>query len=188
MASVKKPQADAALILIDVQTGFDEPYWGKRNNPQGEATIAKLLKLWRERGAPVIHIRHSSTNPQSPLWREKSGFEFKPEAMPLPGEPIYTKQVNSGFIGTTLEADLREKGITELVMVGYTTNHCVSTTARMAGNLGFAVWLVADGCVTHDRVGYDGKHWDAQTLHETALASLKDEFATVLDFSALKKH
>ncbi len=128
-----------ALLLIDVQLGFDNPVWGTRNNPTAEANIARLLATWRRQNLPVIHVRHASTEPNSPLRPDAPGFGFKPEAEPLPTEKQFQKTVNSAFIGTNLEAYLRTEGISALGIVGPTTDHCVSTSSRMAGNLGFDV-------------------------------------------------
>ncbi|MEM9494079.1 MAG: cysteine hydrolase family protein [Myxococcota bacterium] len=173
--------ATAVLLVIDVQEGLDEPSWGPRNNPQAESNIARLLAAWRASGRPVIHIQHLSTEPDSPLRPEQPGHAIKAEARPVAGEQLFTKQVNSAFVGTDLDEYLRARGHSTLVMVGLTTNHCVSTTARMAGNLGFETFVVADATATFDRVDHQGQRFDAQTVHDVALASLHGEFATVLD-------
>jgi nicotinamidase-related amidase len=168
-----------ALLLIDVQQAFDDPRWGARNNPDAERRIAELLDGWRCTGRPVIHVQHMSREPGSPLRPGHSGNAFKPEAAPLPGEPVFQKQVNSAFIGTALEQHLREHGIDTLVLAGITTDHCVSTTARMAANLGFVTIVVADATATFERVGHDGERYTAEQMHRLALASLHGEFATV---------
>ena len=93
--------------------------------------------------------------------------------------------MNSAFIGTSLEADLRKAGITILVVVGLTTNHCISTTVRMAGNLGFEVYLFSDATATFDRAGIDGRNRSADEVHAAALSDLNGEFATVIDTSSL---
>ena len=146
-----------ALLLIDVQQGFDHLRWGLRNNPQAESQMARLLSAWRERCHPIIHVRHHSTEPDSPLHPDQEGSHFKAEAMPLAGELVFTKHVNSAFIGTGLEQYLRSHGITGLVICGLTTDHCVSTTTRMAGNFGFDVVLVSDATATFDRQDVDGE-------------------------------
>ena len=169
----------AALLVIDVQRGLDDPRWGARNNPHAERRIADLLAAWRASGRPVIHVQHLSLEPQSPLREDAPGHAFKAEALPDAGEPVFRKHVNSAFIGTGLEAHLRGRGIDALVAVGITTDHCVSSTVRMASNLGFTVTVVSDATATFERHGPDGTHYSADTMHGAALASLHGEFATV---------
>ncbi len=168
-----------ARLLIAVQQGFDEPGWGKRNNPEAERRIAALLAAWRQAGRSVIHVQHMSGEPRSPLRPGQPGNAFKPEAAPREGEPVFRKTVNSAFIGTELEAHLKREGIRALVIAGLTTDHCVSTTVRMAGNLGFDVVVVEDATATFDRTGPDGARYSADELHRVALASLHGEFAQV---------
>lgn len=117
--------------------------------------------------------------PHSPLRPDLPGNAYKTEAQPLPGEVEFTKTVNSAFIGTGLEQYLREQGIRALAVVGLTTDHCVSTSVRMAANLGFEVTLVADATATFERRGHDGTHYSAEAMHAINLASLHDEFCTV---------
>ena len=177
---------DAVLLTIDVQKGMDvfrEKY--HRNNPDLERNIARLQQAWRESGRPLIHVQHLSKLPNSPLRPGQPGVEIKDEVQPLPGEPVVQKSVNSAFIGTTLEADLRRRGVTTLVMVGLQTNMCVSTTARMAGNLGFATYVVSDATATFDNTGPDGKRYESALLHDVALADLHGEFATVVDTATI---
>ncbi|HUG13549.1 MAG TPA: cysteine hydrolase family protein [Thermomicrobiales bacterium] len=185
MSQIAETLRSAALIVVDVQQGLDEPYWGRRNNPEAESNIARLLAAWRAAEAPIFHIKHNSTNPDSPLRAGLPGNAVKPEAAPLGSEPRIEKSVNSAFIGTDLEQRLREAGIERVVVVGLTTNHCVETTARMAGNLGFTTWVVSDATATHDRTGPDGVLYPAETVHAVSLASLHGEFATVVDTDAI---
>jgi nicotinamidase-related amidase len=168
-----------ALILVDVQKGFDEPVWGKRNNPEAEKQMVRLLNAFRERQAAVFHFQHLSSRPNSPLHPDRPGCSLKDEVKPLPSESVLTKKVNSCFIGTQLEDELRKHGVDAVIICGLTTDHCVSTTARMAGNLGFRVHVASDATATFDRVGHDGRKYPAQLMHDTALASLNEEFAIV---------
>ena len=182
---------NATLLVIDVQQGFLDPSWGPRNNPDAEANIARLIVAWRQAGRPVRHVHHMSRTPAGTFVEGTRGFETKPEATVAPGEPVHVKRVNSSFIGTTLEQGLRHTGVDTLVVVGLTTNHCVSTTVRMAGNLGFTVYLVEDACATFDRLGLDGKMRPAEEVHAAALSDLSEEFATIVSTAdmlhALKK-
>lgn len=172
---------NTALIIIDVQNGWDDSFWGRRNNVQAEENIARLLDLWRRTQRPVIHVQHLSESPTSPLRPNQSGCEIKKIVQPHPQEPVFTKNVNSSFIGTNLESYLRKNTINTLVITGLTTDHCVSTTTRMAGNLGFEVYLVADATACFDRFGYDGRRYPAEEVYAISLASLHEEFATVID-------
>lgn len=169
----------ATLILVDVQQGFDDPAWGGRNNPDAEQHMAQLLDVWRTTQRPVFHVQHLSMLPNSPLRPGQPGVNLRPETAPQNGEPVIAKNVNSAFIGTDLEKRLRAAAIDTLVIVGLTTPHCVSTTVRMAGNLGFTVYVPADATAAFDATGYDGTSYTAQQIHEVALASLHNEFATV---------
>ena len=169
-----------ALILIDVQVGLDEPRLGRRNNPDAEQNMARLLADWRARGRPICHVQHMSTEPNSPLRPELPGNAIKPIVAPQGDEPVIQKNVNSAFIGTDLESRLREAGIDSLVIVGLTTDHCVSSSVRMADNLGFRTTVVADATAAHEHYSYDGRHFPADTVHAVALANLHEEFATVM--------
>ena len=175
-----KIDKNAALLLIDVQKAFDDPRMGKRNNPQAEANIARLLAAWRDSGRPVIHVRHDSVEPQSMLRPGQPGNEIKAEARPRDGEPVIAKHVNSAFIGTDLEQRLHTAKQNSVVIVGLTTDHCVSTTARMAGNLGFNTVVVADATAAFERQGFDGSVVPADEIYRGALASLHGEFAEVV--------
>lgn len=179
-----KPQI-TTLLIVDLQLGFDEPRWGRRNNPFLEQRTSELLRAWRTAGRPVVHVKHMSTDPLSPLRPGQRGNELKPETAPVAGEAVIEKRVNSAFIGTSLEDDLRHAGCRGLVIAGLTTNHCISTTARMAGNLGFATWVVSDATATFDRVGPDGVRHLAEQVHAMALSDLHGEFATVVDTAAV---
>ena len=177
-----------ALILIDIQKGFDDiAYWGgERNNPDAENNAAELLKIWRDNHLPIFHIQHCSSNPNSLLHASNVGNAFKEMVQPISGEPIIKKNVNSAFIGTDLKRQLDDQKINTLVIVGLTTDHCVSTTTRMAGNFGFETFVVSDATATFNKKGIDGQHFSAALIHETALASLNGEFATVVTTAFLK--
>ncbi|MCP5100691.1 MAG: cysteine hydrolase [Chloroflexi bacterium] len=174
-----------ALLIIDVQKGFADPYWGQRNNVDAESNIALLLAAWRKCDLPIIHVRHCSTNPNSPLRPGQLGNDFQDAVRPLPHEKQFSKTVNSAFIGTGLETYLQGQGISSLLIVGLTTDHCVSTSTRMAANLGFDVTLISDATATHAREGHDGTHYSADEMHNINLASLHGEFCVVRSTAAI---
>jgi nicotinamidase-related amidase len=172
-------QLPAALLLVDIQQGLDDPRYGSRNNPDAEQRIAELLAAWRESGRPVIHVQHMSTQPHSAFRPELSGNAFKPEALPVAGEPVFQKTVNSAFIGTALERYLHENDISSLVIAGMCTDQCVSSTVRNAENLGFKVTIAEDATATFERRGPDGVLYSADLMHKVELASLHEECATI---------
>ena len=90
------------------------------------------------------------------------------------------KDVNSGFIGTSLELDLRRAGVQRLVIVGFFTNVCVETTTRMDSNMGFDIYLVHDACATMNSIGHDATDYDPELVHNMAIASLHGEFCTAI--------
>src|SRR5262245_24234398 len=169
-----------ALIIIDVQDGLDDPGLGKRNNPDAESNIARLLAVWRTKGRPIYHVQHMSTKPNSPLRPNQPGNAIKRIVAPKDDESVIRKTVNNAFIGTDLEDRLRKGHIQSVVIVGLTTGHCVSATARTAGDLGFTTFVVDDATASHDCTGYDGTHYPAEIVHAVSLASLQGEFATIL--------
>jgi nicotinamidase-related amidase len=173
---------DTALIVIDVQQGFTEQDSAGRgrNNPDALDRIVDLLTGFRAKGLAIFHIRHASTEPDSVFRPERPGFRVIEAARELPDEPVIVKTVNSAFIGTDLEARLRRGKYDTLVVCGATTNHCVETSTRMAGNLGFNTYLVRDAAWTYDRTGPDGDFHSAADIHAMTLSNLADEFATIV--------
>jgi nicotinamidase-related amidase len=168
--------ARPVLVLVDYQKAFDNrDVWGPRNNPDAEANAAAVLDAFRSKNLPVIHIRHDSKSPGSSLGPGQPGNAFKDFASPREGEPILSKCVNAAFIGTDLEERLRGLEADPVVIMGITTHHCVSTTTRIAKNLGFKPVLVGDACHTFAR-----KEFDADTVHRVELAILDGEFAEVV--------
>ena len=171
-----------ALLIIDVQDGMDQwDYYGEnRSNPGAEIRMQTILIKWRKSNWPVIHIKHDSTDPDSPLYPGKDGNKIKQIVAPAEGEPVISKQTNSAFIGTDLESRLRSLGIEELTLIGLTVEHCVSSTARMASDLGFNVKVVAKATVAFAKRGPSGTIHEAQLVHDLALANLENEFAEIV--------
>ena len=186
MCSKVKLGKKAALLLIDIQKGFEDvQYWGgERNNPKAEINAGKILNLWRKHSLPLFHIQHCSRKPISPLFPNKRGNELCDEVAPLPGEPIIQKNVNSAFIGTNLKQQLEEQAINQIIIVGLTTEHCVSTTARMASDSGYETFVVDDATATFCKI-FKGTRYSAELNHNVNLAALNDEFATVCNMKDL---
>ncbi|MEU6986948.1 cysteine hydrolase family protein [Streptomyces sp. NPDC046324] len=171
---------NAALVVVDVQKGFEEEHWGKRNNPAAEGNIAALIDLWQETGRPVVFVRHDSpAESRSPLRVGHRGNEFKDFVEERRGkgsgrELLVTKGVNSAFYGEpSLDVWLKGEGIAQIVIVGIQTNMCNETTARMGGNLGYDVVFPLDAMHTFDLEGPFGWAATAEELTRATAVSLQ---------------
>ena len=177
--------ANVALLVIDVQDAINLPRAARRNNPQADENIARLLAAWRDSGRPIIHVKDNARATTSPFHVTHPGNAIQSFARPQPGESLIEKETHSAFIGTDLEARLRSAGITTLVIVGFVTNHCVEATARMAGDLDFDAFVVSDATAAFDCTGQDGEEFTAELVHAVSLANIHGEFATVVDTSSV---
>lgn len=173
--------ADTALVVVDVQSGFDGPAWGRRNNIDCDANIARLVDAFAAAGRPVVYVRHDSHDPSSPLHPSSTGNALKPYLQKYRPALVVAKSVNSSFHGTPdLHDWLTRAGITGLVIAGITTNHCCETTARVGGNLGYTVHFALDATHTFDRASPDGTLMTADELARATATNLDGEFATVV--------
>lgn len=175
----------SALIPIDVQCGFDLPPWPPRNNPSMEANALRVLDAWRRAGLPLIHVRHDSVMEGSVLAPGHPGNAHRPGFVPLEGEPLVTKSVNAAFIGTDLDLRLRRLNIDTVVLFGISTDMCVSTTARVAANLGYRTIVIGDACACFDLKDADGSVIPADAVQRAHLATLRAEFAQVVESGAV---
>jgi nicotinamidase-related amidase len=168
------------LLIIDMQKGMGSPTAGKRNNPQAESNIAKLLFGYRREGAIVVHVRHMSRTAGSVFWPGQLGAEFQEELKPRDSEYVVEKNVPDAFINTGLERWLRVRDVSKLVIVGVSTNNSVEATARTAGNLGFQTNVVSDATFAFDKIDYAGTLRTAAEVHAMSLANLEGEYARIV--------
>ncbi len=171
--------ASTVLMPIDMQRAFDRPPWPRRWNGKVDENGTALLAAWRAAGAPIIHVRHDSVEPGSTLAPGEPGNAFRPGFEPRDGEPVVSKSVNAAFIGTDLDLRLRRLGARTLVLFGISTDMCVSTTTRVASNLGWKVILAEDACDCFDLPDGKGGVIAAEDVHRAHVATLGYEFAAV---------
>ena len=182
---IKKFDNNTAFLIIDAQNGVNDTNYyggvnGRRNNPNAEENIISLLKSWRGKKRPVVFTQHDSRETGSPLKLSLESGQQLPNISPKDKDIVIKKDVNSGFIGTSLELDLRRLKIQRLLVAGFFTNCCIETTVRMAGNMGFDAYLIHDACAAMNRIGHDGTDYDADLVHNMAIANLHGEFCTAI--------
>ncbi len=170
--------SEAALVLIDIQ---NEYLAGPIALPSAKPAVAaaqRLLDAARRAQAPIFHIAH----------RGRAGGLFDRDAergqivsalAPAAGEAVVEKPLPNSFAGTNLDELLAATGRKNLILAGFMTHMCVSSTARAATDLGYRVTIDASACATRDLPGLGGSVVTAQTLHEVALAELADRFAII---------
>ena len=169
-----------ALLVVDVQKGFDDPRWPARNNPDCESNVAALVETWREREQPVVFVRHDSVEPDSPFRTGEPGNALRDF---LEGEPdlLVAKSVNSSFHGAPdLDAWLRSQGIKRIAVCGVQTNMCCETTARVGANLGYELTFVLDATHTFDQPAHDGSVISADELARVTASNIDPEFGRVV--------
>ena len=167
-----------ALLLIDMQKGFEQPGRPALSaRPDGAAS--RLLDAWRRSGGAIIHVRHDSVEPLSVFAPSHPGNELREGFAPQTGEGLVVKSVNSAFIGTDLDLRLRRLGVEAIVALGMSTDMCLSTAVRMGANMGYRMVVAADACAAYDQPGLDGLLIPAAQIHAVHLATLANEFAEV---------
>ena len=165
--------------MVVLQRSFEDPAFGRRNNPACEANVARLVRAWRSAGRPVVFVRHHERDRTS-VFGPGGPRGFKAA---LEGDPylLVTKSVHSAFYGRpSLHRWLQHRGATAVAVCGITTDHCCDTTARMASDLGYRVFFVLDATHTFERTAPDGTKLDGDLVAQRVAASLDGEFATVV--------
>jgi nicotinamidase-related amidase len=176
--------ADACLVLIDIQNEYRA---GPLALPDAEPAIAeaaRLLARARQSGAAICHIAHKG-RAGSLFDREAERGAIVDSLAPLASEPVIEKALPNAFAGTDLQTRLAATGRTNIVLAGFMTHMCVSSTARAALDLGLRVTIAGDACATRDLPDGRGGTLAARTIHEVALAELSDRFALIALTDAL---
>ena len=171
---------DSALIMVDCQNTYRRGMMQLTNVEAAIIEAQKLLEMARDLKIPIIHIQHDA-GVGSPYDVTAEIGQISAEVAPKNGENVITKNYPNAFIATPLEAQLKALGIENVVLAGFMTHMCINSTARGAFNLGFKPTVVASACATRSLIGANGKTIDAQTMHEAALAAVRDLFAVVVD-------
>ena len=177
--------SDSCLVLIDIQNEYRA---GPLALPDAEPAIeaaASLLARARASGAAVFHVAHKG-RAGGLFDREAARGAIVDSLATLASEPVIEKALPNAFAGTDLQARLAASGRTNIVLAGFMTHMCVSSTARAALDLAFRTTIAADACATRDLPDGRGGTLDARTIHEVALAELSDRFALIVRSDALR--
>ncbi|MGT2434598.1 cysteine hydrolase family protein [Bradyrhizobium betae] len=176
--------ADSCLVLIDIQNEYRSGPLALPDAEPAIAVAAKLLARARQSGAAIFHIAHKG-RAGSLFDREAERGAIVSSLTPLAGEPVIEKALPNAFAGTDLQAKLAATGRTNIVLAGFMTHMCVSSTARAALDLGLRTTIAADACATRDLPDGRGGAISARTIHEVAMAELSDRFAIIMQAEAL---
>lgn len=174
-----------ALLVLDMQMEMAHRTLAGRErvNVDAETHVADLLALFRARGLPVIHVHHDQ--PGTPVALGQPGGEVMDCARAVSDELVLTKSLSSAFSGTGLEAHLRARGISRLVICGAVAGFCVTSTVRQASDLGFQVILPGDAVIGFDVPRADGSRISAATVLDVTLTILGADFAQVTSAGAV---
>jgi nicotinamidase-related amidase len=172
------PLSRATLLIIDAQNEYLDGKLALPGIKSAADALARLLAKAREVGAPVVHVQHKG-RAGGLFDLEGRGGAIIDAVKPADGEAIVRKPLPNAFAQTELDATLKKIGRTQLVIAGFMTHMCVSSTARAALDLGYKTVVAADAAATRDLPDPMGGVIDAEALHRAALAELADRFAIV---------
>ncbi len=179
------PTGPVPLIVLDVQDAIDQPVWADKSNPDYLASIQRLLVHWREKGWPVIHVKHDEATPSSTYHTHGPWNGIKAEVAPKEGEPVVVKHQNCAFIDTELDSVLKRLGASGFVLTGVVIHNSMDATARAGKAMGYEILLPVDATTAVPVAAKDGRHWDARTVHDLTAAILDGEYVRVTDTDAL---
>ena len=180
MGFTPAPLKESALVMVDCQNTYRRGVMQLSHVEPAILVAQQLLQMARDLHIPIIHIQHDA-GVGTPYDVTAEIGQISDEVAPKNGESVITKNYPNSFIATPLEAQLKALQIEHVVLAGFMTHMCINSTARGAFNLGFKPTVVASACATRSLVGPNGKVIDAQTMHDSALAAIRDLFAVVVD-------
>lgn len=170
--------AQSTVVIIDAQNEYLDGNLALPGVKPALEAISRLLANARDAGAPIVHVAHKG-RPGGLFDREGHGGAIAEAARPAGGERIVEKPLPNAFAQTSLDAELKAIGRTSLVLAGFMTHMCVSSTARAALDLEYRVTVAGDAAATRDLPDPLGGVVSAEALHRAALAALGDRFAII---------
>ncbi|WP_339237526.1 cysteine hydrolase family protein [Oceanobacillus sp. FSL W7-1281] len=171
-----------ALIIVDIQNDYFPNGNMELVNPdKAAANAAKVLEWFRQHHKEnIFHIQHIAGDPSLGFFLpDTEGANINEAVLPLENERVITKHFPNSFLETDLESKLKEKGITNVVVVGMMTHMCIDATVRAAVDLGYDTTLIEDACATRT-LAYNGKEVPAEQVHYAFVSALDGMYANVI--------
>ena len=166
------------LILIDIQNMyFCEGDYKLYEPERAGKKAAEILEKFRMENKPVIHVKHNFK--VDAMENGEYLLDFNEGVKPKKKEIIVSKNYPSAFLKTDLKKRLGKLKGDKLIIVGMMTHMCIDTTVRAAQNYGYKVTVIHDACTTKD-LKWNGQTIDAQTVHDSIMASLQGTFGEVM--------
>ena len=182
------PISQSALLVIDAQDSFkvDVKKWERRNNHEFEKNVGRLIDAYREAKLPVIFFIH--TDPDPGFATDHPMFRLMDEVKPRSTEVVFQKNTRNVFTSTGLSALLLEKGVRRLAITGIQMEQCCETSARVAGDLGYAVDFVIDATLTFPITNWDkpGEELGVDAIKERTEYALRKRFARITTAAELE--
>jgi nicotinamidase-related amidase len=174
------PLDKSALVVVDAQLEY---VTGKLRLNGIDAAISEteaLLALARRHKMPVFHIIQHS-RPGAALFDPAGpNVAIVPPLTPIAGEDIVIKMLPNAFAGTELHQLIQNTKRKELILAGFMTHNCISSTARAALDLGYRTTIVASATATRDLPDPIGGTTPAEIVQQGTLSALADRIAIVV--------
>jgi nicotinamidase-related amidase len=174
------PIYESALLVIDVQDSFKSTdRWEKRNNKEFEKNVARLVKLYREHGLPVIYFLHSDEDPGFEI--TSPYYKLMDFLSPRDSEPVLHKVTRNVFTSTGLPALLMERRVRRVLITGIQMEQCCETSARVGADLGYAVDFITEATLTFPIPNHDspGEELAVDAIRERTEYALRRRFARI---------
>ncbi len=170
--------SEAALIMIDCQCEYVTGFLPLEGVDKALDVCADVLQRARKAGTPIIHIAHKGKTGGA-FDREAQGGQFDTHAAPLDGELVIEKNLPNAFADTGLMTAVEETGQQQIILAGFMTHMCISSTARAALDLGVRTTILSPATATRDLPNVSGGVMSADMLQAASLAALADRFAII---------
>jgi len=170
-----------AVVVVDLQNEY---------LPTGKLALAgihdalnnaaRVIADARTKGDMVVNIRHESTDPDAPFFKQGTdAVQIHESVAPAQGEPVIIKNFPNSFLKTNLKEMLDVKGIEEVTVVGAMSHMCIDATTRAASDFGYKTTVVHDACATRD-LEFRGETVPAAQVHTALMSALAFGYASVV--------